>query len=351
MTTFEIISAIRAIVNGQEPQSDILQLLHKHRCASLIRTLKGTTISGEVANKASMDFLNRMAVNERFRVLRPFFEDTTERYAIIKGAPLSLVMCGDPYARYSGDIDILINKVDSNTIKNKLFSLGFVQGYVSDGRIVPFSRKNIVFQVAMTHQLAPFVKRTENPLCPFVVVDINTDIMWGESSNRVNIGAFLTNTTTMCINNVKFSKLTPEAEFISLCLHHYKDINSIYLLYERGIYLSHFFDVFYYIINSNMDKHKLLSLSIDYKVGEYIYYCLYYTNVIFNSKNLDEYLEIFEPYRNVELINSFGLNDSERKAWNCEFFERLFADDMQTLLKKHLTVQDIRKIEANEAYM
>ena len=128
MTTFEIINSVRAIVNGKEPQSDILPLLYKHRCASLICRLKGIG-TGEGANKASMDFLNRMAVNERFRVLSPFFENTTESYAIVKGAPLSSVICGDPYARYSGDVDILIDKKDSNTIKNRLFSLGFVQGY------------------------------------------------------------------------------------------------------------------------------------------------------------------------------------------------------------------------------
>lgn len=350
MTRLEIINSVQAIINGEHPQEEVLSILHRHRCVPLLCALKETR-SSEVAYNAPMEFLNRMAVNERLRLLRPFFENTTVRYAIIKGVPLSAVICGDPYARYSGDVDILIDKKDSDSIKNELMNMGFVQGYVCNGKIKPFSRKNILFYATMSHQMAPFVKYTGNPLCPYVVVDVNTDIMWGESSERADIKSFLTNTTTMCVNHTQFVKLSPEAEFISLCLHHYKDVNSIFLLYEQGIYLGHFCDIFYYLMNSNIDKDILLSLSTDYNVSEYIYYCLYYTNAIFNSKIIDMYLEIFEPYRNMELINSFGLNKTERKLWKCEFFDRLFTDDMKTLLEKHLSTQDMQKIDVNEKFM
>lgn len=56
----------------------------------------------------------------------------------------------------------------------------FIQGRIVGNNIFPLSREEIMFQTLMTHQTAPYIKKTSNVFCPFVNVDINTDIVWGK---------------------------------------------------------------------------------------------------------------------------------------------------------------------------
>lgn len=48
--------------------------------------------------------------------------------------------------------------------------------------IIPLSREEIMFQTLMSHQTAPYIKKTSNIFCPFVNIDINTDIVMGRKS-------------------------------------------------------------------------------------------------------------------------------------------------------------------------
>ena len=138
-----------------------------------------------------------------------------------------------------------------------MFRNDFVQGKITRNGIEPFFREEILFQTVISHQIAPFVKKSNNKICPYINVDLNFDIMWGESETKADMEFVLQNTMETAILGVTFNKLSPEMEFISLCLHHYKDLNSVYLLYKRGLTLSHFCDIYFFIKNCNIDSEVL----------------------------------------------------------------------------------------------
>lgn len=227
----------------------------------------------------------------------------------------------------------------------------FIQGRIINNNIVPLSRTEVIFQTLMSHQTAPYIKNTSNIICPFVNIDINTNIMWGESRFQSDTAYILSQTNYIEICNQKIKKLNAESEFISLCLHHYKDLNSIYLLTVRGIKLYLFCDIYYYLKNNFLNKQLLKSLVQLLNVDKYIYYCLYYVNLIFNDELISDYLDLFAYAEDETVLNSFGLDDSERKSWQIGFYERLFHENIGNYIYKFLTSQDIEKIKINRNYM
>ncbi len=347
MTANDIIQSVQDLVNDVTPRFDISDLLYKHKCSYLLSLY---------SNKYSKQLLlekvvNNAAIKERYTALKPLFENNDLSYAVIKGAVLSKVAYGNKWVRISGDIDLLVRKQDSDSVKSILLNNGFVQGRVADNMIVPFSRREILFQTAMSHQTAPYVKATESKLCPYINVDINTDIIWGESTEKTDMNFVLSHITQEHICGITVNKLTAEMEFVSLCLHHYKDMNSLYLLSTKGLHLNLFCDIFYYLKANQLDKELLLQISDRLNVSKYIYYCLFFTDQIFDSPVLKEYLNLFEIAKDAVIMETYGLSDDERKVWNISFLERLFHSDLSEYLHTYMTEKDLEKVKSNQLYM
>lgn len=340
-----ILEKIQKLVKENISCPELIPLLERHKCLYL-RHLTGDA-------KTNMDIqLAKAAAATRYQVCAPVFEAIKQiPYAVIKGAVLSQDAYGSPFFRASGDIDILTSREYVDTIKSILLGHGFMQGKVTDDGIVPYSRKELLFQTAMSHQTAPFVKKASNPLCPYINVDVNLDILWGESAQNTDMEYVLSHSMETEIAGITVKRLAPEMAFLSLCLHHYKDMNSIYLLYEGSLRLSLFCDIYYAVRNLHLDWVLLRQQSEALSVGPYLYYCLYYTNKVFDDPSLTNLLKIWEVYRDNCLLDSFGLTDAERKTWSVPFPERLFTKDLSALMDGILNDADREKIALNERLM
>ena len=348
----EVLSSIRALAKGEAPASDIAAFLYAHNCTYLLSRIPAPhaytdTLRAETA-------LNAICVRERYTQCRCIFEaleTSSIPYAVIKGAVLSQEAYGDSYCRKSCDIDLLINRRDIDYVKQILFNNGFVQGRVTDEGIVPFIRQEVLFQTTMSHQTAPFIKKADNPLCPYVNMDVNMDILWGESEIKADMDFVLSGTEQAAISGVSIRKLPREMEFASLCLHHYKDMNSIYLLSHSSLKLSLFCDIYFYVSRRRPDAAKLKAVCDRLEILEYVYYCLYYTQQIFGTPLLNSYLDILWTDRFGEKGNTFGLAMDEKKEWELSFYERLFSTDVGAYLEDHLSDKELEKIRTNERYM
>ena len=340
MTTDQIIEAIRACVHGEPPQNDISDILRAHRCYELIK--QGNTVQ-EIMERV----VNLATVKERYRICEPFFKSASFPYAVIKGAVLSSAVFQDPYRRISGDIDILINRKDADKAKALLKGCGFIQGRVTKNGIVPFSRKEILYQTSTSHQTAPYIKETSNKICPYVNVDINVDILWGECKQRSNMDEVLRHTEKHGLFDIDFYKLTPEMEFVALCLHHYKDMNSIYLLSKGSLHLGLLCDVYFYLKNAKPSTSIIYEICRKFNVGRYVYVCLAHTMEIFSDTILIPYMERLKTDCDDRLLNSFGLTDIERKYWDIPLKERMFHTNLPQYMQKFLTAADIEKIRIN----
>lgn len=340
-----IIEKIRKLVKENTSCPELIPLLERHKCLYL------RNLTGDI--KAKMDiYLSKAAVTESYQTCKPVFNSLSQiPYAVIKGAVLSNDAYGSPFIRKSGDIDLLTSREYVDTIKDILREHGFIQGKVTEDGLISCSRKELLFQTAMSHQTAPFIKQTSNPLRPYVKIDVNMDILWGESNQSIDMDYVLSHSTEAEIAGVTVKRLLPEMSFISLCLHHYKDMNSIYLLYEGGLRLNLFCDIYYAFRNSPLDLDRLRQQSEALGVASYLYYCIYYTNEVFDDPDLANFLDSWSVYQDDRLMGSFGLTDSERKTWRVPFNERLFADHIQSLLEEQLDDADRAKITLNERFM
>ena len=177
------------------------------------------------------------------------------------------------------------------------------------------------------------------------------DVMWGESEVKADIDYILSHTIASNICGIMIHKLSNTMEFISLCLHHYKDMNSIYMLSRGSLKLYLFCDIYFYLLNNDVSITELVGKCDRLNISEYIYYYIYYTNMIFDDNRLNEYLSALKNVQCENIIDTFGLDDIERKVWNPSFGERLFSERFYEEFNSLLGEKDIEKIRKNNSFM
>jgi len=295
------------------------------------------------------DTAYRIIVKERFLAGREVFETLNREkipYAVHKGAVLSQMLYGNPWARKSGDVDLLFSRENAARIKDIFKSAGFTQGRVVDDHIEPYSRAEQIFQASQTHQLAPFVKATGHKLCPFVEYDCNMDIFWGEAGIMTDMSDFLQNTAETPLFGLTLRTPQPEAAFIALCMHHYKDCNSVYLLWTRGMRSEKILEIARYMQTVPMDPERLQSLCSRYRAGEYVYFMLHLAGELMPGERLHALEDALAAPEAEALNDSFGLTAAERKPWSIPLCERLDRD-LKGVLAPLLDDADRRKISLN----
>ena len=349
MTKQEIILAIKDLIDGNPVKNDeIYRLLQIHNCDHLL--LKSSNPDYMHLTQLHCT-INNIQIIERYKACQQIFEQNEFNYAIIKGAVLSKMIYGDPSIRCSGDIDMLINKTNVDYVKSFLNSIGFVQGKVIDNCFVPSTREEIIFQTCQTHQLASFVKKTDNPLCPYICLDVNTNVVWGENENKVDMNYVLSFVETTNLFGFSFNKLCPEMELVSLCLHHYKDMNSLFLLTNGSLKFCLYYEIYMYLHNVHIDEHLLRNICETINVGQYLYACIYQVQSIFYDTVIEKYIDILSPFKDPILLNTYGLNEKERKTWTIDLLDRLFNVNLPIYIREHLSEDEIRKIEINRLLM
>lgn len=282
-----------------------------------------------------------------FYITRSLWEDLSDyTYVVVKGVPLSQLCYGNMCNKKSVDIDILVPRDSVKTIEFILKKHGFLPFKTSP------NRANRVFHMMYSHQTTPHYKLLGDTA---IVIDINHSIFWGEyEGHNISIRDFCSDYQTMNIAGTTIKVLSPMKAFVHLVLHGYKDNNSIYLLSKRNmIDRNSFKDIYYFLINNakTTDLNLLYSYCVTNEIESYVFYMLFYTNVLYKDKLLSECVERFKSEKGLNLLNSFGLCSKERKQWDVDFITRLEAKDLGSLMKSHLTINDLRKIEINKKFL
>lgn len=208
-------------------------------------------------------------------------ENANISYAIIKGAYLDKVAYGNRGLRDSKDIDILIERKSNKIIKEFLEEEGFICGYYDYDKckIIPYSRRTIIYNQLYTHQSATFVKRIDiNNSQNSVRIDINNSASWAEDIDGIKkTSMMLMHTELISYQDVIFRVLKPDYFLLELCLHGYRDMNSIILLSENKYSIRLLCDVYYYILSQenllNLDDFFDIVCALGY--GEAVYYIFY----------------------------------------------------------------------------
>lgn len=271
-----------------------------------------------------------------------FLNNNIIPYVVVKGEPLSFLAYNELGKRISADIDILIPKAHLQLAEQKLKELDF-NNDVND-------RAKHMFMLAYTHQVSPWYKGIK-PFGEFSI-DLNFGLFWGEyEGKRIDIISFIKDSVEMNIFGCIVRVLPPLKALVQLILHHYKDMNSLFLLATRKSIRYNMFKDVYYLLKNNLDAiplDKLYSMSFEYKILPYVFYVLYHTGQVFDDEILKQYIEAFRTPEGEALLNCYGLCAKERKEWKCDFKTRLEADNLYDLIKDDLTERDHEKIAINK---
>ncbi len=287
------------------------------------------------------DYLYKLYLQECLYNIQTVLSKSASPNALIKGIALSNQIFGNSWSRSCTDFDILISRYNITEIEQLLYEYGFESKTKK--------HKDKIAFLSTSHQVAPWIK--EIPPWGIIVVDLNFDIFWGEyEGKRIDIDTFLSDTIETEIYGVKVNTLPPIKALIQLILHHYKDMNSIFLLATRKSIKYDMFKDVYYLLKNNLDAiplDKLYVISAEYEIVPYVFYVLYYTGQIFDDDILKQYIETFRTPEGEALLNCYGLCSKERKEWKYDFQTRLEADCLYELIKNDLTEKDHEKIRFN----
>lgn len=337
-------------------RQNLSELLTIFRYHDILELLSSIPLLDEAvyANAKLRRSVNQASHQLRLALMQPVFDEIPFPYAVIKGLALARMAYTNESYRCSTDVDLLIDRVNVKRMEDILRQNGFIQGRVnSQGEIVAYTREERLFYLTTSHQTAPFIKLTDDRRMPYLCVDINFKIVWGEyEGNAIGINEFLTDREWLACDTYHkggFFTLTPEKTLIQYCLHNYKEINSLYLLtIHNSISLRGFCDVYGLIKKCNLNMKKVAEIAEQYHIQNYLYTVLYFTAKVFDDPDL---LCFFNDIDLLDDPNQFGLTKAERKTWPVNFEERLFSQNRLALIQPLLTKAEQDKIQANKRYL
>ncbi|KAF6628185.1 nucleotidyltransferase family protein [Paenibacillus polymyxa] len=279
--------------------------------------------------------------------IRPLIEDMRELpYALIKGEALSIAAYGGNGFRASKDIDLLVPRDQLGNLQ-EIFEKHDCKQVIKDesGAVRELTRQEKIM-LMNSHQVAPYSLVLDDGT--FIDIDVNCDIFWGEHIGpRIDLHDFLKNAVNQVIYGYEIKVLPPIEAFVQVCLHHYREMNSMYIFkLQNPINVSMFQDIYAFYKSSFRSHIKpLVEYSLHHQLHAYIYYLLYYSSLIFEDDLLPLHMELFETKEGRKLIHHYGLAAEERKQWKISFCDRLNHPDLFSVIEPELTDADQEKIK------
>lgn len=265
-------------------------------------------------------------------------------YAFLKGAVLNFVYYGEG-ERISNDTDILVNVEDLTKVIKICKKMGYIQGCVKNGEIVPATKKEIMFAQLNTYETVPMIKETGNPYFPFHEFDINFRLGNDDKGEMSKI--MLKDTVIVGNSTFKLRTMSLERFLIYLCIHLYREATMVYKI-VRGddLILYKFMDIHYFIISNQqkMSWEKLLKEAKILDRQKDVYYALYFTEKLYPGTVESEILNSFDMLGK-DFLNQYRGRDNSEEVyeWKLKFHERMF-DDVSRIkeAKKNIEHEDER---------
>lgn len=350
--------ALNHTLNGLSTEY-ILRQCRRHKVLLIVQAVTNQYGNNSLGVYTSNKIFNYLHHKIRLETCHRLFKLLTENqipFAVLKGPYLSQVAYGEMGWRSSNDVDLLVKRDDLSQVIHICKEDGFLNGHwdAQKKAIVPLSREEKFFYTMNTHQVAPLIKLTSYPQLPYAMLDINFSLKWGEDHEPVDVAAFLEDCLQVEYGGVAFPVLRGEKFLIQLCLHNYKDANSLYLLAQNnGINLRNFCDIYYFIFThrKNLSVPQLINLVKEYSLEKYVYYVLFYTDWLFGGDDFIQHILAKIKPTNLDFLHQFGLADEEIKTWNVDAINRIFAENCFELIEPILTPKDLEKIQLNHKFM
>ncbi len=323
---------------------EVLGFLYCHKIAGLFynRAAKGALSLPSKITKLLSDTYEAQARRVRFmregiREISGALIASGAEHVFLKGSVLANIAekeCAvyEDGERISNDIDILVKPDNITAVSDVLKTLGFVQGTYdkTNGRVVEFSRLEILKRRMNRGETAPFLKATGNPEVPFIEVDINFSL-GNVPGERETLLAEMLATRKKYEGKAPMYVADEEMFFLQLVLHQYKE-SCLYFTVERGkdLDLYKLADMYYLWKGELFDKSRLKRLVCKYGAQKETGAALGQTGRIFSD---GEILSAAEEYgdRPPE-VTDYDLKKKYR--WTADERMRLGRFDAKSFLRE-----------------
>lgn len=353
--SFEVLRKyLKAFTNdtvlGDSPElSNIKNILVHNKIEPIILYVSNGCKSAKYSEWQKNKVLNFNRINSCAKIFQTL-EDLKIPYAVIKGAYLDKIAYKNIGLRFSYDIDFLIEKRNYKRLHKLMLECGFIAGEwnVKEKKIDKTSRESVLYNFIYTHQAAPYVKiEKHDGYDQDISVDLNFSISWGEDEQGLSLTSqLLEDTQIVEYENIKYRVLNLEAFLIQICMHSYRDMNTLFLIKIGKFKLRLLCDVFYYVF-FNADKlnaDKFINICKQHNYEKYIYYVLYYTTEVFdNFPWIDYVMKCIKP-EDESFLNTYGISADEIKQWPIGFRDRVMSCNLFDTIRSSLTEEDIKKI-------
>ncbi len=278
------------------------------------------------------------------------FDENGIRHAFLKGSVLNSIIY-EPGERISNDTDILVHVEDLENAIHLLKDAGYIQGDLINGKIIPATKKEILFARLNTYEVIPLIKPVDERYLPFHVVDVNFRL--GNDATLEESVELLWSTVLLKEKGFKIRTLPIEEFIIFLCIHHYREATMVMkIAYGDDLTLYKFMDVHYLLSSKGKDINwdKLREKVVKMDRQKDVYYTLFYTEKLYPGTISEEHLDLFKP-EDVSFLNEYKGKDNsdEVYTWKLDFEHRVFSFDRQVEALKNVgdeneRFQNIRKI-------
>lgn len=240
--------------------------------------------------------------------------------------------------RISNDIDILIDPAHISLMTKVLKELGFVQGYFDYNRnsIVELDRQEIINRRMNRGETAPFLKKINNSVLPFIEIDINFSLSYFPIEND-SLRTKMLEGCVDYIGSIPYGIRSLEVNdfFLYLIMHQYKE-SILYSMAERNktTELYKYLDIYLFIERGFIDLYDIINLAFTYKVTKEVYFVLYTISQIFTGLKINDVLERIKPCERGYLHEVFDPVTGKKYAWEISIYDRVLVSDKIKYLRE-----------------
>lgn len=255
---------------------------------------------------------------------------------LLKGVYLAEKCYNDPLERPYLDMDILIQKHETEDVFRVMKSLGYVQGeYNKETHAIEELDNNrlIGYESELQHY-GEFVKLSSSDFFPVYSVDVHHRLSTVFDSFCYNSSLLFQRAEKENIQGINFWRLSNEDFLLHLSSHLYWHTLSLRdIISGRDMRLLSYFDIALFISKNKINWEKLFEYAKESGLENALYYTLYHCQLIFGNIVPNDIYITWDMQKVKAISNTiydrWFTRDTRTPVgkWNSDFMERLFDEN------------------------
>ena len=255
---------------------------------------------------------------------------------LLKGVYLAEKCYNDPLERPYLDMDILIQKHETEDVFRVMKSLGYVQGeYNKETHAIEKLDNNrlIGYESELQHY-GEFVKLSSSDFFPVYSVDVHHRLSTVFDSFCYNSSLLFQRAEKENIQGINFWRLSNEDFLLHLSSHLYWHTLSLRdIISGRDMRLLSYFDIALFISKNKINWEKLFEYAKENGLENALYYTLYHCQLIFGNIVPNDIYKTWDMQKVKAISNTIYDRWFTRDTltpvgkWNSDFMERLFDEN------------------------